>query len=275
MGSVQGHTQHTLQLYRRSQCSGDQEGPQIREENKLIGLPPDCLAEVIPLLITSRISTWMKRSLPSLFSRRQELFIVSDLRIQNSKPNWFPGKWDEVLSNTPSTHPQVMSSKDISCRANSHGVICPNNCIFPLDSSGSTHSRKKRPTFVARKKGAQIMNPWTEIRLMHEAQNLLSFSLTTAATSKPYQVRKGEMMEVKCSMLIYLRASQFYVQVEETVFLEPFPHGWKISRRWKRCQFKLCCDLINTCFHSSDSTTLVTWKSWLSSAELKWKTWGK
>lgn len=77
------------------------------------------------------------------------------------------------------------------------------------------------------------------------------------------------MMEVKCSMLIYLRASQSYVQIEETMFLEPFPHGWKISRRWKRCQFKLCCDLINTCFHSSDSTTLVTWKCWLSSAEWK------
>lgn len=153
----------------RSQCSGDRGGSHIREENKLIVLPPDCLAEVNPLLIASRTTAWTSSLLLALLSTRQEPFIVSDLRIQNGKSNWFPETW-EIQSNSPSTQHQlcIHHSKDIARRANSCGVTCPNNYMFPLDSSGATHSRKISSTFVASKKKLRSWTSWTEIRLPAE-----------------------------------------------------------------------------------------------------------
>lgn len=86
------------------------------------------------------------------------------------------------------------------------------------------------------------MNLWTENKLPAEGKNphsLPALSLTTVAISKPHREKRGKMMKVKCSMLIYLRTSQFCVQIEEIVPLKPLPHGWKISRRWKRFQTSL------------------------------------
>lgn len=119
---------------------------------------------------------------------------VYGFRFKNSKwqvkcISWLV-RWREVLSSTPSNH-WVLSSKGISCRANSHGVTCPNNCIFPLDSSGPSHSRKIKPTFGCKEKAAQIMNPWTEIRFMHKAQNFYLLAWTQLSLSSHTKWQKG------------------------------------------------------------------------------------
>lgn len=67
---------------RQSMCCSDPEGSQTREENQLIALDEEMLPP-----IASCAATWTSCLFLTLLSTRQELLIVSDLRIQNGKLN--------------------------------------------------------------------------------------------------------------------------------------------------------------------------------------------